>query len=244
MRRISQLEHELVQKEEEMYAMASTTRCLSCGQGRAEVGLKKLHRIGEESQGDKDSLSITTNNTSNKGPIRSGSPNGSVVMDDELSVPGQSLDYGQRGSQNSRSAPSIGLQAATDEEIQNLLSGNAGLRPLLNKHTPVQMSLTVPQQLPSSSAGNKKKGEKMPDPLYLKAKLAAHMKEMVKVDPPKKQGQVYVMEDDAQSVGSSFITAPSRAATRGGVSSAGSGETLVLPAIGGAGAGAKTNTYF
>ena len=239
-RRVAQLEHEMVQKEEEMHSMASTTRCLSCGQSQSDVVLKKLNRVAGSIAGD----NISTITSSTMGNMPPGSAASNMEIDDELSRSEDNLGS-MHSKQMSKSAPLVGLQTATEEEIQTLLSGNAGLRPLLAKHTPVQMTASVPHQTPSSSSGNRKKGEKLPDPLYLKAKLAAHMKEMVKTDnTSKKQSAMYVLEDDSNSVGTlgSLSRAPSRAPTRGTSNTNTTGEGVVLPAIGGN--NSKSNTFF
>lgn len=232
----------MVQKEEEMHSMASTTRCLSCGQNQSDIVLKKLHRVAGSNAGD--NISTITSSTGNKPP---GSAASSVEIDDELSRSEDNL--GDKGSLHSKlmskSAPLVGLQSASEEEIQSLLSGNAGLKPLLVKHTPVQMTASVPHQAPSSSSGSRRKGEKLPDPLYLKAKLAAHMKEMVKADNTlKKQSPMYVLEDDSNSVGTlgTISRTSSRAPTRGTATANNTGDAVVLPAIGGN--NSKSNTFF
>jgi len=249
--KVAQLEQELVHKEEDMYSIASSTRCLSCGQSRGEVSIKKLHRIGEDHPND--NMSAVS-----MGSAKGHSHSNGVVMDDELSLP----DHNDR-FKGAHSAPSLGLQVASDEEIQSLLSGQAGLRPLLAQHNPLQMSATVPHQQPAST-GSKKKGDKLPDPLYLKAKLAAHMKEMVKSDVnlKKQGGPVYVLEDnnssnngssDSHSVGSTNrggYMGQNRAigSSKAGPSSSSSSLTGttdgLLPPIAPAANSSKLNTYF
>ena len=231
--RVAQLEQDMVQKEEDAYSMASTTRCLSCGQNPTDLVLKKLNRVAGSNSGD--NISTITASTSNKPP--------GMEIDDELSRSEETQS--KNGKLMSKSAPLVGLQSATEEEIQSLLSGNAGLKPLLSSHTPVHMSASVPHQMPASASGSRKKGDKLPDPLYLKAKLAAHMKEMVKTDSTSKnQSPMYVLEDDSNSVGTMGTKSrlSSRAPTRGTTSGNGTGETVVLPAIGGN--HLKGNAYF
>ena len=79
-------------------------------------------------------------------------------------------------------------QPVQDEDVFRMLTGNVGLKPLLQQHkamvpVPAPYAHQREQRERRKPAG----GDRIPEPLYRKAKLAAHMKEMVKVPPAAAQ---------------------------------------------------------
>eukprot|EP01039_Chlorochromonas_danica_P005405 gene5405-5945_t len=185
--KLMQMEKEIVRREEDMMKAASVTRCLSCGQST-----QHLH-----------STSHATNSTNSTGtvkpagaesPPRTSSPppqQGSLVLDDELSE-----------------HPSVNqYSAAQAEQVYSLLTGQAGLKPILPQHVPLQ-PVKEPYQSHGSDlasrastanpVANKHRGkvDKIPDPVYRKARLNQHMKEMVKVSATSLQSQGFDLNNN------------------------------------------------
>lgn len=186
------------EKELDRYRMATSTKCLSCGQNRPEP---PHHR------------SITGSPTRDivrtQPPIRRGkTPEGIPLMlndeksvsipkpiDDELSNDGSprymhiagvpqvsvELEKGSTLDQDTWLAREIVQPDPTrlgmSDELHSLLTGNTGLKSLLPQHAPL-----LPVKDPYGE--RRKSIEKSPDPLYRKAKIQAHIKEMVKIAAP------------------------------------------------------------
>lgn len=161
------MEADLLRREEEVYSMTSTTRCLSCGQWPA--GGAAQHRHGPVAHGGSSS-SVVSGTHASAHPHHHSSSH----QDDAISTP----------SLMSQSAPG-GSAAVTGDQIHSLVSGSGGLRPLLPQHSPMK-----PVRDPYNMAANANTrrraatAEKIPEPLYRKAKMAAQIKEMVKVTNP------------------------------------------------------------
>jgi len=156
------MEQEILQKEEEMFNQAVTTRCLSCGQLPPDASkvLTQYH-VGKKSTAVKDTA------------------DGSNEVSDH---------DGSGGSMHDTSSVQLKVRS---EDVYTLLTGSAGLRPLLQQQKP--MSPIDPygytaqhMPMPQNKLKNKSQG-KIPEQRYRKAQMAAHLKEMVKVTPAASQ---------------------------------------------------------
>lgn len=104
--------------------------------------------------------------------------------------------------------PSQVLGPVRSEEIYQVITGSAGLKALMPQHTPMvpvrdPYGITAAHQQQHQTAGqgqgqgqgqSKRRQQqqvKVPEPMYRKAKLAAHLKEMVKVSAPSAQNYGY-----------------------------------------------------
>ena len=202
--KIEELESDLLQKEDDLYSVASSTRCLSCGVGSRSIQsgapLKPLKK------------GITPGVSSNSSVDHS-------VIADQVSISTDITNHSFQNMQNDGGSqsnstqsrprtiahvPDIHVLSASDEEVQSLLSGTAGLKPILKHIIPV---LDV-----TPSNRQKKNADKSSDPVYRKAKAAQYMKEMVKINEStanfyslKNNSPVYILEDDSQSVGNGSL---------------------------------------
>lgn len=121
------------------------------------------------------------------------------LMDDELSLHSEhshnNLLQGSQQSQYASSAQVLG--PVRSDEIYAVITGSAGLKSLMPQHTPMvpvrdPYGITSGQQPGGQQAQqSKRRQEKVPEPMYRKAKLAAHLKEMVKVSAPSAQNYGY-----------------------------------------------------
>ena len=181
------MEADLLRREEEVYSMTSTTRCLSCGQ-------MPINPLRKE---------VATNllKTTGGGGGRVSAEN-SVYSNDDASATSSMVAH-----MLSQSAPQLTVMSRSvpSEQIVPLVTGNVGLKSLLPQHQPQQAVN------PYQATSKKKSGEHIPEPLYRKAKMAAQMKEMVKVSTPASgvygygpNNPLYVLEglvaDDESSV--------------------------------------------
>lgn len=199
------MEREIVKREEQMLSLSSVTRCLSCGQTKgANVAPPKSMTASSTSQ----SMGLGS-----ASPGRPSSPQqSSLILDDELSAGGAGHDGTQQ--------PLGQYSTAQAEKVYALLTGQAGLRPLHLHHEPLQpvpqpyIPADLPPRASTASSVNKLRGkvaDKIPEPLYRKARLSQHVKEMVKVSAPALQqhgfdfntNPLYVLDafDDAQQRG-------------------------------------------
>lgn len=161
------MEQEILQKEEEMFSQAVTTRCLSCGQLPPDAS-----KVFSQSNmgGRKPPMDTNAKDTAADGSIEGATNNDDAAQEDSLSV----------------------QQKVRSEEVYTLLTGSAGLKPLLQQQKPMspkdpygysaQRMNTMPQnKLKNSGQG------KIPEQRYRKAQMAAHLKEMIKVTPAASQ---------------------------------------------------------
>ncbi|RYH04937.1 hypothetical protein EON65_46070 [archaeon] len=156
--KLSAMEKEMVKREEEMLAVASTARCMSCGQ-------KTVDRGASGSAG-------TPGVGLRSAPRSPGAPTASLVLDDDLS----------------ETTPMAPYSAIHQEGVYSLLTGQGGLKPLHLQHNPLPPvqnpypSHSDMRASTSSGTRNKKeRGAAVPDLSYRKARLSQHVKEMVKV---------------------------------------------------------------
>lgn len=184
--KLAQMEDDILKREEESFGLASSTRCLSCGQWPMDLlKTSKTHSTKKPKTNrvqsptpykpkfqDDDMNDDLSFNSSDEKPI--GSP--PVAAKSPKPLPQMPTALQETLSQNTPSVRS--------EEVYSLLTGNVGLKSLLQHHAPM-----APVKDPYSKREKKKNQDnKIPEPLYRKAKLAAHMKEMVKVAPHSAQG--------------------------------------------------------
>jgi hypothetical protein len=173
--KLMQMEQELIYREEEMLTAAGTAanapRCISCGQ------LPAVSRPRTTQQ--RSALA---------------SPQTGKLMDDEI-VLTDATPLVSPTPLNNNSAFSM----QGNEQVYSLLTGQVGLRPLHLQNPPLQARDPFG---PNSSSGTSNAmhnsrphtmstarvkpaaAEKIPEPLYRKARMAAHLKEMVKVSTP------------------------------------------------------------
>lgn len=193
------MEKDIITREEELYNLASTTRCLSCGQMPRESwqsansissSQSKRQQVIHFPPGmpNKRDLSPEGTRGNSASPIQHedsvshlSHADGGSPMDDEISVEGRRGVNG--GGSTFLTSDTNGVNphsSAGNEQLYALLTGQAGLKPIQLQHNPM-----LPQSRPHTTANTtKKKAEKIPDPVYRKAKLSAHVKEMVKVSAP------------------------------------------------------------
>lgn len=166
------MEKEIVKREEDMLSAASMTRCLSCGQTPNSNAV--VYHSNTVSKPSSAMVMVPTQKPSS--PVLA--QGGSIVLDDEISGEHPTGQY----------------SSSQSEQVYSLLTGQAGLKSLHLQHTPMQ-PVRDPYHVPgqgqgsndnhrSNAAANKprpKTVDKIPDPLYRKARLSQHMKEMVKV---------------------------------------------------------------
>lgn len=160
--RLHQMEQEILQKEEEMFSQAVTTRCLSCGQlppdaskvfAQSHMGRKPANTFDTadgsiEAVTDNDATGVTTQDSS-----------------------------------------SVQLKVRS-EDVYTLLTGSAGLKPLLQQQKPMSpkdpYGYSAKHIMPQNKLKNSAQG-KIPEQRYRKAQMAAHLKEMIKVTPAASQ---------------------------------------------------------
>lgn len=189
--KLMQMEQELIYREEEMLSAAGTAvnaaRCISCGQ------LPAVQRPR------------TTQQASSRSGI--GSPQTGRYMDDE-GVESPPTTAGNQPAVPVPLHPNAANSAYSmqgNEQVYSLLTGQVGLRPLHLQHHPLQPRDPYHQQnngagtgmhssRPHTMATNRVKpatADKIPEPMFRKARMAAHMKEMVKVSTPAMDGYGY-----------------------------------------------------
>jgi hypothetical protein len=217
------MEKEILNREEELYTMASstTTRCLSCGQlpreswqggmaipthsvvagnGAAAARPVSKHRRSASPTGVTAAAGGASGTPSppQQRPLSNGVS--SQHMDDEINSIASEPQHPHRGVTAANSSfltssePVLNPYSQSQtNDVYALLTGQAGLRPIQLQHPPMQPIKEPHLGRPTSStpanttttivAANKKKSasEKIPEPAYRKAKMTAHMKEMVKV---------------------------------------------------------------
>lgn len=160
--RLHQMEQEILQKEEEMFSQAVTTRCLSCGQlppdatkvfAQSHMGRKPANTLDTADE----SIEATDNDAT-----------GGLTQDSSSSV----------------------QQKVRSEEVYTLLTGSAGLKPLLQQQKPMSpkdpYGYSAQHIMPQNKLKNSAQG-KIPEQRYRKAQMAAHLKEMIKVTPAASQ---------------------------------------------------------
>jgi hypothetical protein len=255
------MEKEIMHREEELFNLSSTTRCLSCGQ----LPRESWQAAGVDRKGVKT-------------PASAGVAGGGSFITDDGSNASPSYVLSDQSAGNPHSQ-------ANSEQLYALLTGQAGLRPIQLNHQPMMprpsttsggtgsvLGSAGQSVISGNSASNKRKtNEKIPEPIYRKAKLSAHLKEMVKVSAPAVEqygyssvnplyvldGTVAEMDQDGLSVtsnaksmlgsastpnlGSNGSMKSARAGTSGGRRGVGAqgggggggggGESLVLPDI-------------
>eukprot|EP01034_Spumella_vulgaris_P021440 gene21440-27471_t len=162
--KLAQMEADLLRREEEAYTMTSTTRCLSCGQ-------RPANPQQAASQG------LTKGGNIAPPPATNGIQTTShIEMTDDISA----SSAGHR-SMMSQSTPMLPSHASSDQ-IHTLVAGSGGLKPLLVQHSPMK---PLHDPYATNTARRRAAGaEKIPEPMYRKAKMAAQMKEMVKITNP------------------------------------------------------------
>lgn len=106
-------------------------------------------------------------------------------MDDEISLHSEHSFNNQASLQSTSQV----LGPLRSEEIYSVITGSAGLKSLMPQHAPMQpvrqpYSNTTASTIPHKTA---KRADRIPEPMYRKAKMAAHLKEMVKVSAPSAQ---------------------------------------------------------
>lgn len=212
------MEKEILNREEELYTVATstTTRCLSCGQAPREswqVGMAIPSHSVVAGNGAVAARPVSkhrraaspTGITSTAGGVSDTSPPAqrpmsSQHMDDELNSISSEPQHPHRGvtaltsSFLTSSEPVLNpYSQGQTNDVYALLTGQAGLRPIQLQRAPMQPIKEPHLGRPASSnngnttttivASNKKKSttDKIPEPMYRKAKMTAHMKEMVKV---------------------------------------------------------------
>lgn len=194
--KLMQMEQELIYREEEMLSAAGTAahaaRCISCGQLPA-VGRPRTTQSSQQqrniSSPQTSSGKFMTDESHDQLDQRPFQPPSSIVAPTPLT---NSSVYSLQGN----------------EQVYSLLTGQVGLRPLQLQHHPLQPrdpfhgnntsinngnnnnslhNNSMHSSRPHTMATNRVKpvnAEKIPEPLYRKARMAAHMKEMVKVAAP------------------------------------------------------------
>jgi hypothetical protein len=100
-----------------------------------------------------------------------------MEMSDEMSA----SSAGHR-SMMSQSVPVLPSHAS-GEQIHTLVAGSGGLKPLLMQHTAMK-PIADPYATNASARRRAAGTEKIPEPMYRKAKMASQMKEMVKIAAP------------------------------------------------------------
>lgn len=205
------------------------------------------------------------NGTANVGgEVGEASQQAGSQMDDDISLHSE-----HSGNYPSQSLQPLSLQSSSilgpvrSEEIYNVITGTAGLKSLMPQHTPLipvrdPYGITTAHHQrtvgPTTTTTGKplKRVEKVPEPLYRKAKMAAHLKEMVKVAAPSVQNYgfsvnnpFFVLDgyaaDDAEAQqlaqlegGSSLLSHRSGAAGAGGGGNGGGGGQRSRPKTQGA----------
>jgi hypothetical protein len=243
------MEKEIIQREEELFHVASSTRCLSCGQVQRESW-----QAATPGPANKKRVVTVPSAVPSRGSL---SPGGSVVSEGGESLPPSLLapqeaggyltagtgprspmddemtEGGQYSLQSKASSPPPAFMTAEassanpyslqgQEQVYALLTGQAGLKPLQLQHAPmIPQTPSRPHTTAAGAQGKKKPpGEKIPDAAARRAKLSAHVKEMVKVAAPAAEqygyssaNPLYVMEgavvDDSDAI-SVLSTASSR----------------------------------
>eukprot|EP01038_Epipyxis_sp_PR26KG_P007539 gene7539-10273_t len=94
---------------------------------------------------------------------------------------------------NYNSAVSRGLAPnIMSEDVYSLMSGSVGLKPLMQQHVPLSLKENNQKTQP---ARRKTASDKIPDQSYRKAKLASHVRELVKITS-NSSNAVYKLDDD------------------------------------------------
>jgi hypothetical protein len=148
--RLAQMEKEIVQREEELYSMTSTTRCLSCGQMPKE-SWQAANMFSPNSRAS-GTRSVTEGGGERPPfvipPNVSFPPGLRPLMDDESS---EGSSYWHHHHQQYHGGPSSSSKStivttsdamnphslANNEQIYALLTGQAGLKPLQLHHAPM-----------------------------------------------------------------------------------------------------------
>jgi hypothetical protein len=192
------MEREIVKREQGMLSVASTTRCMSCGQVAPHGG--HMHTSARPHP-------ISAGNGIGSSHA-SGTPLPTTAMEDAATQ--STLAHSSRHAHGNNMQYSI----SQVEAVHSLLAGQAGLKPIHLQHAPLQ-PVKDPYQAPpaqlstnvstsvsapggmgfhsdqamsrasTSQAGSmnkhRSKADKIPEPVYRKARMSQHMKEMVKV---------------------------------------------------------------
>lgn len=192
--KLMQMEQELIYREEEMLSAAGTAahaaRCISCGQLPAVTRPRTTQPTAQRS-------GITSPQTGLSGKF---------VDEDNLGRDSPPLNSSNVIVTSTPLTNSSAFSLQNNEQVYSLLTGQVGLRPLHLQHNPLQprdalnnnnnnagnnvnSSATngMHSSRPHTVATNRVKpqgADKIPEPLYRKARMAAHMKEMVKVSAP------------------------------------------------------------
>ncbi len=227
--KLTQMEKEIVNREEEMMRLASTTKCLSCGQMPRPHSKKKQIRPGTTIPSPGRGPSSRSPSPVGRGGVDGGgsianathyTPTTSVMLDDEISNPdAMGLSPSHVGSATIVYAnPDDGktttnpYSSAHNEQVYALLTGQVGLKPIQLRHAPV-----APVKDPYK-ASSSLKADKIPEPLYRKARMSQQIKDMVKVQAPQLEqygfnpanNPLYVMDGYVGSVAeestSTFLT--------------------------------------
>jgi hypothetical protein len=170
------------------YDLAGITRCISCGQAPPSIdsmqrpktsGILNAPRNVIERSGGRAPNGIWLPNISGGGASL-GSREGRMLMDDEISEASHE-SAAQLAGESFASLPSqsLTMQAGTNQQLVNLLTGNAGLRSLLPQHrpmNPVKAPISAKKQRSSAAGGEKSLSE----PRYRKGMIASQSKELVK----------------------------------------------------------------
>lgn len=170
--------------------IAGTIRCISCGHAAPPSGPAGIP-TGALNPAYPHGRPHSYPNHARGGSMVDGGMDGSagnarmsVIMDDELSTGSNDAN---RSPHHSQHVPDP-VVLAGNEEMVALLSGNVGLKPLLQQHKPHPVKGTNGGKHSTSMASNSRgssasglRTEKIPEPLYRKARMASHIKEMVKV---------------------------------------------------------------
>lgn len=180
--KLTQMEKEIVNREEEMMRVASSTRCMSCGlvpRPSSTRGGKRTKSAGpQRATSPPGQTAPQIVNNASQSPTTSTQ----LMLDDELSLPDQpqnaSIVFENSADAATTSSP---YSSSHNEQVYALLTGQVGLRPIQLRHQPIN-----PVSHPSVIKGTNKSlpAEKIPEPLYRKARMSAQIKEMVKVQAP------------------------------------------------------------
>jgi hypothetical protein len=166
--KLGQMEREMVQKEEEMLKLASTTRCLSCGQmPRPHSQMKKNSQshshsptpVAAPSMEIGERMMMTDDIDSERTAPQVSSPHASIVFEQPDNARLTNNPY----------------STSHTEQVYALLTGQVGLKPIQLHHAPV-----MPKERGTSSQ-SAVRTEKIPEPLYRKTRMAQQIRDMVKV---------------------------------------------------------------
>lgn len=184
--KLVQMEKDLVRREEDMLSVATSTRCLSCGQLPREMwnNNSKQSRTASPAR-------LTSQNSALSPPQ---SPPTIHEMDDESHA---------SSKEQFQVPPNVAFSTDHTEKVYNILTGQAGLKPLQLQHSPMVPAKDPYNNVPKTagaSINKRKTGEKIPEPLYRKARLSSHLKEMVKVNPTAADNYGYSLNSNPMYV--------------------------------------------